>query len=439
MTLQISDYLDNYLQLCREKDVFSVPSLCRTLQNAIDVGTAPDAFYLSGAQSDLTHTRLTDTYVDILITPLVSCGVVLRELDMSCNEIGDAGATALAKFLKDDSCLETLNLRANSIQSAGIAALSRALHLNERLRTLDISSNNIGTEGGMELANMLQLNSTLQTLSIASGAISATGLIALSTVLRNNATLVALDLSNNFSFPYSRSATADIMKHFAAMLECNFTLRDIGCRKMRILDEDVRECWGKAVESNIRITELDLSANTITRDGSVILFRALHNHPSLTTLKLSSCKIQDEGAEAVALMLAKNFSLTTLYIDYNSITGVGLIAIAKAAQYNQTLKRIRMWGNIWNTAACEVWAPLLGGPQVDVHTSDSLRERLARPGAMFPMDGRHTVSVHAKTGDAAKDQFSGQYLARFNDNDVDIVFYGVEGVICVARRGVKAK
>ncbi|KAJ3140741.1 hypothetical protein HDU90_008045 [Geranomyces variabilis] len=437
MTLQISDYLDNYLQLCREKDVFSVPSLCRSLQNAIDVGTAPDAFYLSGTQSDLTHTRLTDAYVDILMKPLVTCGVVLRELDMSCNEIGDEGATALAKFLKDDGSLETLNLRANSIQPAGIAALARALHINERLHTLDISSNNIGGDGGMELANMLQLNSTLRTLSIASGGISATGLIALSTVLCNNTTLVALDLSNNFAVPYARSATADIMKHFAAMLECNFSLTVIGCRKMRILDEDVREFWGKAVGVNLRITELDLSANTITRDGSVILFKALHTHPSLTTLKLSSCQIQDEGAEAVALMLSNNYTLSTLYIDYNGITGVGLIAIAKASRYNQALKRIRVWGNKWNTAACEVWAPLLGGPQVDVHTSDNLRERLARPGALFPVDGRRTVSVHAKSVDT--DAASGRPIARFYDTDVDVVFYGVEGVLCVARRGAKPK
>ncbi|KAJ3011998.1 hypothetical protein HKX48_006541 [Thoreauomyces humboldtii] len=383
MTLQISDYLDSYLQLCEDEDVFVVPSLKRVLQNAVDGGQVPDTFRLNGTQSDLSHTRLTDTYVNILLKPLGPCGVVLREFDLSCNEIGDDGAVALAAFVKvwkqsnpwatiqnltfsrvvqDDTALETLNLRANNIGPVGVVALAKALHINERLLKLDISGNNVGSEGGMEIANMLQLNSSLEHLHMANCRLTATPLIALSTVLRNNTTLIGLDISNNFSNtgPHSVSVTADIQRHLTLMLECNFSLVQIRCGKMRVNDADVVECWQRALKSNLRITDLDLSSNNITRDGGTGLSRALHNHPSLITLTLSCCSIQDEGAEAIALMLQNNFTLQSLHIDYNGITGKGLTAVAKAITQNMALKKIRVWGNKWDVASCEVGKQLLG-------------------------------------------------------------------------------
>ncbi|KAI8915450.1 hypothetical protein DFJ77DRAFT_440290 [Powellomyces hirtus] len=261
MTLQISDYLDSYLQLCDERNVFTVPSLRRSLQNAVDGGgQVPDAFHLSGTQSELSLTRLNDAYVDILLKPLVACGVVLRELDLSCNEIADAGAMQIAAFLKDDVVLETLNLRSNTIQPPGIIALARSLHINEHLRILNLGGNTIGSSGGLELANMLQLNSTLTTLLLDSANLPTPGLIALSTVLCNNTTLTTLDISNNYSTPFSRVATADFAAHFTKMLECNFNLVDIAARKLRMDDVDAKDRWARAIALNLRITHLDLTA-----------------------------------------------------------------------------------------------------------------------------------------------------------------------------------
>ncbi|KAI8820968.1 uncharacterized protein EV422DRAFT_47627 [Fimicolochytrium jonesii] len=455
MSEQIADYLTHYLSLCEEKDVFVVPSLRRMLEKATDGGPIPDAFKLNGNQPDLSYTRLSDSYIPVLLKPLAPCGVALRELDLGCNEIGDEGAKSIASWLKEDVTLESLNLRYNNIGPQGVGAIAQALQINEVLRSLDMSGNGASEEGGMEMANMLQLNTSLEALNLARTYLTATALIALSTVLHNNTSLITLNISNNYSArgtTFSSSVAADVMQHVTRMLETgNFTLRNVACAKMRICDDDVVNGWSTAVKANLRIAELDLSSNNITRDGGVALFRAMHSHPALVVVKLSSCSIKDEGADAVASMLENNYALQTLWIDYNGITGKGLLAIAKSLPRNQYLRRIAVWGNKWDVPACEAWAALIGGPLVDVTYDDDLHGRIVEPGETFPQEGRRIINVQAKGSAQAAAEKHGsngalnqhqspvktgqaaQVKQRFVQRDVDVSFYAVEGVVHVAR------
>ncbi|TPX58155.1 hypothetical protein SpCBS45565_g08064 [Spizellomyces sp. 'palustris'] len=443
MTLQVSDYLDSYLQLCNERDVFVIGSFRKSLQDAVEGGPVPETFKLNGNQPDLSNARLKDSYIDIILSPLSRSGAFLRELDLSCNEIGDAGAGVLAAFLKDDMSLEVLDLHSNNISSNGVTALARALHVNDKLNVLDLSDNVAGNEGGMELANMLQINSTLTHLHLRNTYLTATPLVALATVLRNNTTLIRLDISNNHDYTtnLTQSLSNDVMMHMTRMLALNYTLREIALAKMGVTDWQVMEYWARALKTNLRIEMVDLSCNRISRDGGVSICRSLYNHPSLGTLKLSRCSIQDEGAEAVSQMLQNNFGLQSLHLDYNAITGKGLVAIAQAFTKNFSLKQIKLWGNKWDVEACEAWAKLVGGPVANIAYGDDLSGTVVEADQLFPRDGRRTVSVRAHS---AKEKGAGNVQPRnyddprvnrrFKESEIDVAFYAVEGVLSVARR-----
>ena len=62
----------------------------------------------------------------------------LHELDLSGNQIGDAGAQVLGDALKDNRCLRELSLSGNQIDNAGAKALGEALKNNMALRRLNL-------------------------------------------------------------------------------------------------------------------------------------------------------------------------------------------------------------------------------------------------------------------------------------------------------------
>ena len=90
----------------------------------------------------------------------------LTTLDLSWNNIGVEGATALGVALHHNTTLTTLNLKYNNIGAEGATALGVALHHNTTLTTLNLNNNNIGAEGATALGVALHHNTTLTTLDL---------------------------------------------------------------------------------------------------------------------------------------------------------------------------------------------------------------------------------------------------------------------------------
>lgn len=184
---------------------------------------------------------------------------------------------------------------------------------------------------------------------------------------------------------------------------------------------------------------LDLSCNKIGRDGAVAIFKSLRKNETLSCLKMGCCAILDEGAEAAGDMLIQNNSIEKLYLEYNGITGVGLIAIAKGLSRNKSLKTLALWGNDWDVAACEAFAPLAGGVARENSvgkTDDVLPDSLSAPklkNLKVMSNGVYIIDAQSKEFNPKNFVAKKLESYRLEKNQIDFVIYAVEGVHTVAK------
>ncbi|KAI9325128.1 hypothetical protein BDR26DRAFT_879969, partial [Obelidium mucronatum] len=254
--LQISDFMDRYLLLCSEDDVFLINSLCKTLRDAIDSGRVPSNFNMSGKIEELRRCRLNDYYIRAFLNSLGGV-TFLKCIDLSFNEIGCDGAKAIASFLQEDKNLKELHLQSNSIDSPGGAAIAKALQMNDALQYLDISNNSIGDKAGSQLASTLQIPQSLE---------------------------------------------SDVLMHISKMMHHNVGIVDLDISKFGIGDWTTVNHLGAAIKWNTR--------QSYTKDGCIAICKSLcFSQKVLTFLNLSCCAVQDEGAAAIAFMLGKNSTL----------------------------------------------------------------------------------------------------------------------------------
>ncbi|XP_067084488.1 NACHT, LRR and PYD domains-containing protein 12-like isoform X2 [Osmerus mordax] len=124
----------------------------------------------------------------------------LRQLDLSNNDLKDAGMKLLSAGLGNPLCkLETLRLSGCLVTEEGCASLASALRSNPfHLRELDLSYNHPG-EKGLKLlsAGLEDPHCRLEKLKLSGCHITEEGCASLGSVLKSTSFLRQLDLSNN--------------------------------------------------------------------------------------------------------------------------------------------------------------------------------------------------------------------------------------------------
>ncbi|KAJ3414912.1 hypothetical protein HDV05_005861 [Chytridiales sp. JEL 0842] len=133
----------NYTNKCKQFISEPLPALIKRLDKAVQ----------SGEDADKT--------------------LMCRELDFSCNSLGDEGLVPIAKALANNSTLKVLNLAANHIMDSEnlvvgpsgltpIALLCTALGSETSgLTKLDLRGNHIGEKGGKSIYDMLKVRKPL--------------------------------------------------------------------------------------------------------------------------------------------------------------------------------------------------------------------------------------------------------------------------------------
>ncbi|ORX87801.1 RNI-like protein [Anaeromyces robustus] len=443
---EISNYISNYQKFCKDKNIEIRKELVSYITNQRNTGIVPSEILLKGNSNELRNKRINDNHIFGILNPLKYTSF-LRILDLRYNIISDIGAETIARFLLDNRSVESLILKSNEIGPHGAACISKALHINEYLKHLDISCNPICQEGGMAVASMLQINTTLKKLEIYSCSLNSVAIIALATVLRNNSTLNYIDFSDNFQNTHNltQSVQNAVMLHISNMIKYNNNLCDLRMKKMCITDWAMVDFLEKTIKMNTTLKILDLSSNKLTRDGCVALCSALHYHHSLKSLRLSHCTVQDEGANAIKELLLINEVIEGIFLDFNKITHVGIKYIVDALKVNKSLKIILLWGNIWDTEACNTFVNLLGGPVVSLkcepNADRTLPKHYSKSGPVrkytdcpeiHNIDGEshyltHNCYIPCELADKVYPK------SRIHPNNTDVVFYEVEGVLNIAR------
>eukprot|EP00808_Paulinella_micropora_P007601 g17915.t1 len=115
-----------------------------------------------------------------------------KSLDLSSENLGQVGASAVAKGLQVNTAVQTLDISYNMLGDKGAAFIAEAIKVNKTLQTLNIDWNSIGAQGAEHIAEALKVNKTLQALGLRSNNIGDDGAKAIGKALEVNPILKQL-------------------------------------------------------------------------------------------------------------------------------------------------------------------------------------------------------------------------------------------------------
>ena len=257
--------------------------------------------------------------------PYERCYSTVRVLDISFNNMSYHGALAISRCLKYFTCLEELSCinspqGAIAIASALSDSSSKDIHLTKtpfNLLKLDISYNNIGCEGCKAISGALIHCIHLEELNISGNHIGEDGACVLASDFCHYAQcLLKFDISCNSIRSDGANAIADALKHCTHLEELNISGNFIGDDGACVLARSFchyAQC----------LLRLNISYNSIRRDGVIAIADALKHCAHLEELNISGNRIGDGGVCILARSICQ--CLLKFDIRFNNLYNVKAI------------------------------------------------------------------------------------------------------------------
>ncbi|XP_039618030.1 NACHT, LRR and PYD domains-containing protein 3-like [Polypterus senegalus] len=291
--------------------------------------------------------HLISTCCSALSSALSSPHSRMTELQLSSNNMKDAGVDQLCQGLRSENCkLQTLNLSSCGLTSRCCSALSSALSSpHSKLTELNLSNNNMRDSRMDQLCEGLRSeNCKLEKLKLSSCHLTSTCCSALSSALSSpHSRLTELDLSDN---NVEDSGVDQLCEG----------LRSENCKLMKLslsyCGLNSRCCSGlsSALSSpNSKLTELSLSSNNVKDSGVVQLCEGLRSENcKLERLSLSDCGLTSNCSSSLSSVLSSPHSqLTDLELDNNKLKNLGACHLcAGLVNQNCKLKTLRLSHNM---------------------------------------------------------------------------------------------
>lgn len=286
----------------------SPATLCRELEFVCDDRKAPTCSV--EIPSHCEHLKIdgrapgrimTNAEASALGEALVKVPGQIQSVSLRGNNIGPAGATAIAKALGVPGTeLKELDLTKNQLGDEGCEAIAVALRVgasNTKLTTLSMSHNEVGDDGAKALGVMLATNTKLKFVWMDNNRIGDSGAAAVGAGIANHNALRNLFLSHN-------------------------KINDFGATGI-----------GEALEVNRQLRKLEMTGNQMHSEGCVAIAKGLTSPRSkMVFLDLEQNRIGDEGANALVTMLAdnKNTKLKKIKIAQNQLSSGAKSSLQKA-------------------------------------------------------------------------------------------------------------
>ncbi|KAF5827656.1 hypothetical protein DUNSADRAFT_305 [Dunaliella salina] len=298
--------------------------------------------------------------------PLVGRGSKLKAMDLTLNLLGDEGAKAVSKVLKEASpplsCLSSLTLGGNAIGVDGARALAQMLPSLPSLLELHLPGNYLGDMGVCALSKAAASLPHLRSLHFQENYnIGTEGARALGNLLSSSASL--------------KVALQGVWNEEQAVYWV--------CNPGNLLLLSTLHKGALKGEKH----QLDSEWCKMRGEGVAHMASALGGHKSLISLNLARNGMGDRGVKALVEALEGNNVLRRLDLRVNSIGLVGCRLVGSLLRdKNTTLMQVFMGGNEMEEHVLEALEDLAATPRTLPQ-----RKRLAVPSA--PPPGQPTPST----------------------------------------------
>ncbi|XP_065896624.1 protein NLRC3-like [Dysidea avara] len=246
--------------------------------------------------------------------------------DLSRKNIGDTGAQIVSNFLCNNVEIKELYVSHNNISDYRALAFDvdkaykvDRLMYSETLLELHMSHNNITLKGANNIAELINVNTILQTLDISHCGIPDDGALVISKSYKNNKTLQELIISWN-----NDKVTVNTVDTF-----WNISRKKIGNIGVYILVNLL----------NSRVIKLDVSHNSISEEGVVLISDYFMSQHSIEELNLSYNIITTKGADKIGDFIKINCTLQKLNLSYCGMLEGDAVTISESYKINKTLQK----------------------------------------------------------------------------------------------------
>eukprot|EP00729_Bicosta_minor_P004981 gene4981-34138_t len=145
----------------------------------------------------------------------------IKRLDMSGNQLGEAGAKTIGKALSKNATLEFVFLSNNDFGQVGGKAIGAGMAKNTSVVSLDLNENGFGEKGGVAVGKALARNTTLRVLQLSTNGLGDASLNAIAEGLSENMVLEVLVVESRMGdYNIFTEDSALSMLALVAMSEC---------------------------------------------------------------------------------------------------------------------------------------------------------------------------------------------------------------------------